>query len=145
MNIKKLFFIVFIVFSASSFSKEMLPLTEYMVNNDMNDPVALEYVAKRCSAYNLVMSRWSREGEPLYTLAEKNYQMWYVLAVTARKSKYPEENGMNNITKSVANMMEKVDQIMIQNQDLTGSTIFGSFLEYDMALCGEMLRAMNEK
>ena len=145
MNIKKLFFIVFIFFSANSFSKEMLPLTEYMVNNDMNDPVALEYVAKRCSAYNLVMLRWSREGEPLYTLAEKNYQMWYVLAVTARKSKYPEENGMNNITKSVANMMEKVDQIMIQNQDLTGSTIFGSFLEYDMALCGEMLQAMNEK
>tara|TARA_X000000368_G_C22802886_1_gene611121 strand:+ start:270 stop:704 length:435 start_codon:yes stop_codon:yes gene_type:complete len=144
MNIKKLFFIASVVFSAKSFSSEMLPLTQYMTNNDMNDPVSLEYVAKRCSAYSLVMLRWSREGEPLYTLAQKNYQFWYVLAVTARKSKYPEENGMYNITKSVANMMEKVDQIMIQNQDLTGSTIMGTFLEDDMALCGKLLEAMNE-
>ena len=145
MNIKKLFFIVFIFFSANSFSKEMLPLTEYMVNNDMSDPVVLEYVAKRCSAYNLVHLRWSREGEPLHTLAEKHYQMWYVLAVTARESKYPEENGMNNITKSIANMMEKVDQIMIQNHDLTGSAISGSFLENDRALCGKMMSAINEE
>ena len=121
----------------------MLPLTEYMVNNDPSDPIVLEYIAKRCSAYNLVMLRWSREGEPLYTLAEKNYQFWYLLAVTARQSKYPGEDSLSNITKSVANMMEKVDQIMIENQDLTGSTISGSFLEIDMALCGEMLESMD--
>ena len=143
MQIKKLFVTVFILFSSNNFSREMLPLTEYIVNNDTNDPIVLEYIAKRCSAYNLVMLRWSREGDPLYSLAEKNYQFWYLLAVTARQSKYPGEDGISNITKSVANMMEKVDQIMVENQDLTGSTIEGSFLENDMALCGEMLKSMD--
>ena len=133
------------IFTLNIQSAELLPLTDFMKTADPNDPVSFEMIAKRCSAINLAMTNYSREGDQVYELAIQNYVAWFHLATEARALKYPEDNFVDseiNIRDSVLNIAKMVNKEFTNNQDLTGSLFKDTFLEDDINVCGDMITAI---
>jgi hypothetical protein len=129
------------IFSVNIFSAELVPLTKYMETADSNDYFTLETIAKRCSAMNLAMTRWAKEGDELFKTATANYTIWFLFANQARGLKYPDDDPSiygKNITSSIISIMEEVDALFKRNQDMSGSIFVGTFLETDFQVCSMM-------
>ena len=128
----------FIGISLSIQSSDLISLDSYMAKNDLNDATVLEYVAKRCSAANLAMTRWSKEGDQVYDIGFENYLSWFMKANVLRSIKYPEQDpeiAGKNILDSILVMTDEIDKIMKYSQDIRGSVWEGNFMSDDLVIC----------
>ena len=135
---KKLIMIFFISTSLNIQSSDLISLESYMAKNDLNDATVLEYVAKRCSAANLAMTRWSKEGDQVYDIGLENYLSWFMKASKLRGIKKPEQDpeiAAKNILESILVMTDEIDNIMKYSQDIRGSVWEGNFMIDDIAIC----------
>ena len=146
MSIKKI--IPFLLLSASMNinSTNLIPLTEFINKNDLNDSTTLEYIAKRCSAHNLAMTRWTSEGDGVYEVAMVNYLFWIENAMKFRILKFPNQNldsAAENIIATVLNISEEIDEVMKNSQDMRGSIWEGNTFTNDMTWCKGFAESIN--
>ena len=146
MSIKKI--IPFLLLSASMNinSTNLIPLTEFINKNDLNDSTILEYIAKRCSAHNLAMTRWTSEGDGVYEVAMVNYLFWIENAMKFRILKFPNQNldsAAENIIATVLNISEEIDEVMKNSQDMRGSIWEGNTFTNDMTWCKGFAESIN--
>jgi len=147
VTIKKTFFSLIILFSLNINSTELKPLTSFIDENDLNDASILEYIAKRCSAHNLAMTRWTSEGDDVYELAMSNYLTWFGDAILFRTIKFPEQDqeiAAKNIIDSILVISEEIDNVMKYSQDMTGSVWEGNSFQTDMMMCNSFSKSMNK-
>ena len=140
---KTYLFLLLSTFAINSFSAELIPLSKYINDVDMNDSTSLEIIAKRCSATMLAMTNFSREGDEVFKRATENSAAWLTMATMARAAKYPNddpEESLENITLSIINIAKEVNKLFTNNQDLTGNLFKGTFLEDDINICGSAMK-----
>ena len=119
-------------------SSDLKSLESFLIESDMNDAATLEYIAKRCSASNLAMTRWTTEGDGVYEVAFENYIDWYMTANMLRGVKFPNQDkevAGKNIIESIAVMTDEIDGIMKYSQDIRGRIWEGNFLVSDFKIC----------
>lgn len=135
---KKIFLILIFSTSLNIQSSDLKSLESFLIENDMNDAAILEYIAKRCSASNLAMTRWTTKGDGVYEVAFENYIDWYMTANMMRGVKFPNQDkevAGKNIIESIVVMTDEIDGIMKYSQDIRGSIWEGNFLVSDLTIC----------
>lgn len=135
---KKISLILIFSIALNIQSSDLKSLESFVIENDMMDASILEYIAKRCSASNLAMTRWTTKGDGVYEVAFENYIDWYMTANMLRGVKFPNQDkevAGKNIIESIAVMTEEIDGIMKYSQDIRGSIWEGNFLVSDFTIC----------
>jgi len=146
MTLRKFVPFLLLLASMNIYSTNLIPLNEFVNKNDLGDAAILEHIAKRCSAHNLAMTRWTTEGDGAYELAMTNYIFWYTNAILFRTIKFPDQDqqiAAKNIIDSIVNISDEIDNVMKNSQDMRGSIWEGNSFTSDLTLCKVFAEEIN--
>ena len=136
---KKLLLITFLTTPLFAEVK-MIPLNEYMKDQNMSDPNILFYVSARCGAINFNMADLSENRKELYERGSKVGETFSQMAVAVRQTIQPNDSPEENqriAVESISSIANEYVKIMNENYPKTGS-YFTDWMIDDLSTCSAL-------
>ena len=136
---KKLLLITFLATPLFAEVK-MIPLNEYMKDQNMSDPNVLFYVSARCGAINFNMADLSENRKELYERGSKVGETFSQMAVAVRQTIQPNDSSEENqriAVESISAIANEYVSIMNENYAKTG-TYFTDWMIDDLSTCSAL-------
>ena len=124
-----------------SWGNKLLPLNEYILQQDANDPAVYEYIQFRCASVWMGAANLIETQEPEVF---EQFQDSAIKTVMVLTDKYMEFNSVDydtafeNVTKSVINITNLYIDEMNENWQKTGNYFMNSYVEEDLYFCKEV-------
>ena len=133
-----------IVFSLATYAEEkMTPLSEYVTNQNMEDPNVLFYASTRCAAINFRVAYQSQNDHKQKELYERSSlvgETFSQMAILVRQAIQPEDTPAEN-KKAGVNVIslitEEYGKIMDDNYVKTGE-YFTDWMIEDLSTCSQL-------
>ncbi len=133
---KKLLLIIFL--STPLFAEvKMIPLNEYMKEQNMSEPNVLFYVSARCGAINFNMAHFSENIKDLYERGSKVGETFSQMAIAVIQTIQPNDSAEENqriAVESISAIANEYLSIMNENYAKTG-TYFTDWMIDDLSTC----------
>lgn len=127
--------------SSSSWGNKLLPLNEYLLQQNPSDPAVFEYVEYRCASSWWGVAKLLENQDPI---TSQQYQNDATTLMMRLIDKYMKNNNVDNatafesVTTSIINISNIYIDEMNSNWQKTGSYFMNTYIEDDILLCKEV-------